>query len=77
MKQLRWIMPTHTDIVFLGWSNCCAHVGRYLYWTMTAGHEVDTKHRKAEELIAMGSQMRILRESDFKQLVALPDEDTS
>lgn len=36
-----------------------------------AGHQKSAKHRKAEELIADGRPIRILRESDFQQLVAL------
>ena len=38
-----------------------------------AGHEKSSKHRKAEKLIAEGYQIRILRESDFKELVALAE----
>jgi DNA polymerase-3 subunit epsilon len=38
-----------------------------------AGHEKSSKHRKAEKLIAKGYQIRILRESDFKELVALAE----
>ena len=38
------------------------------------GHERSAKHRKAEELIGTGVAIRILRESDFKQLVELSDE---
>jgi DNA polymerase III subunit epsilon len=34
-----------------------------------AGHEKSAKHRKAEDLIAMGTPIRILKESDFKELV--------
>jgi DNA polymerase-3 subunit epsilon len=34
-----------------------------------AGHEKSSKHRKAEELIAKGVPIRILKESDFKELV--------
>lgn len=34
-----------------------------------AGHEKSSKHRKAEELAAAGSPVRIIRETDFKQLV--------
>ena len=34
-----------------------------------AGHEKSSKHRKAEELIADGHRIRIIRESDFKSLV--------
>lgn len=36
-----------------------------------AGHEKSSKHRKAEELILKGHDIRILSESDFKQLVKL------
>lgn len=36
-----------------------------------AGHEKSAKHRKAEKLIAEGQSIRILRESDFVELVAL------
>lgn len=36
-----------------------------------AGHEKSSKHRKAEELIQKGQELRILRESDFKELVNL------
>lgn len=36
-----------------------------------AGHEKSTKHRKAEELIRAGRAIRILRESDFMQLVEI------
>jgi DNA polymerase-3 subunit epsilon len=34
-----------------------------------AGHEKSAKHRKAEELIAKGQRIRILRESDFVRLI--------
>ena len=34
-----------------------------------AGHEKSSKYRKAEELIRKGQLIRILRESDFKELV--------
>ncbi len=37
--------------------------------TRLAGHNKSTKHRKAEQLMASGSEIRILRESDFKQIV--------
>lgn len=33
-----------------------------------AGHEKSSKHRKAEELIKKGQRIRILGESDFKQI---------
>lgn len=36
-----------------------------------AGHELSSKHRRAEELTAAGQEIRILRESDFGVLVAL------
>ena len=36
-----------------------------------AGHEKSIKHRKAEELIAKGQVIRILKESDFLRLVDL------
>jgi DNA polymerase III subunit epsilon len=39
-----------------------------------AGHEKSSKHRKAEKLIAEGCQIRILRESDFKDLVLLVEQ---
>jgi len=35
-----------------------------------AGHEKSSKHRKAEGLIQNGQKLRILRESDFKELVS-------
>ncbi len=37
--------------------------------TKLEGHNKSSKHRKAEELIAKGQQIRILKESDFKKLV--------
>ena len=33
------------------------------------GHDKSSKHRKAEDLMAKGVEIRILRESDFKQIV--------
>jgi len=36
-----------------------------------AGHKKSSKHRKAEELILKGASIRILRETDFKQMVSL------
>lgn len=36
-----------------------------------AGHEKSSKHRKADELIAKGFPIRIIRESDFHELVAV------
>lgn len=36
-----------------------------------AGYEKSAKHRKAEELILKGYPIRVIRESDFKELVAL------
>ena len=37
--------------------------------TKLAGHEKSSKHRKAEQLVAEGHKIRIVRESDFKTLV--------
>lgn len=34
-----------------------------------AGHEKSSKHRKAEELIAQGQPLRIIRETDFLELI--------
>ncbi len=39
-----------------------------------AGHEKSSKHRKAEELIEKGISIRILKESDFKELARLADD---
>jgi len=39
-----------------------------------AGHERSSKHRKAEKLIENGIPIRILKESDFKELARLSDE---
>jgi len=39
--------------------------------TKLAGHEKSSKHRKAEQLIAEGQSIRIMRESDFKSLVKI------
>ena len=36
-----------------------------------AGHDKSTKQRKAEQLIKDGQQLRIIRETDFKAMVAL------
>jgi DNA polymerase-3 subunit epsilon len=36
-----------------------------------AGHAKSAKHRKAEDLIRKGQPIRILRESDFRELVEL------
>ncbi len=36
-----------------------------------AGHEKSSKHRKAEELILKGQTLRLLTESDFRQLIAI------
>lgn len=38
-----------------------------------AGHEKSTKHRKTEELIKNGQPIRIIRETDFCELVKLAD----
>lgn len=42
--------------------------------TRLAGHEKSLKHRKVEQLISKGAQIRIIRESDFKELAKLTDE---
>ena len=39
-----------------------------------AGHKKSSKHRKAEELIEKGIQVRILKESDFKELARFSNE---
>ena len=39
--------------------------------TKLAGHEKSSKHRKAEELIAKGQNIKIIGESDFKTLVGI------
>lgn len=39
--------------------------------TRLAGHQKSSKHRKAEELISNGSPIRILRETDFRELIAI------
>ena len=39
-----------------------------------AGHEKSSKHRKAEDLIEKGVPIRILKESDFKELSRLSNE---
>lgn len=36
-----------------------------------AGHQKSSKHRKAEELIAKGIPIRVVRETDFRELVLL------
>lgn len=36
-----------------------------------AGHEKSSKHRKAEDLISKGQTIRILRETDFRELTQL------
>jgi DNA polymerase-3 subunit epsilon len=41
--------------------------------TRLSGHEKSSKHRKAENLIEKGHAIRILRESDFLQLVELEE----
>ena len=37
--------------------------------TKLAGHEKSSKHRKAEQLVAEGHRLRIIRETDFKALL--------
>lgn len=39
-----------------------------------AGHEKSSKHRKAEQLISKGTPIRILRETDFKEMVSSSHE---
>lgn len=41
--------------------------------TKPAGHSKSSKHRKAEELILKGQEIRILRQSDFVELASLAD----
>lgn len=36
-----------------------------------AGHDKSSKHRKAEAMMANGHPMRIVRETDFRELVAM------
>jgi DNA polymerase III subunit epsilon len=38
-----------------------------------AGHEKSSKQRKAEQLISKGHQIRLLRESDFRSLIAIAE----
>ena len=38
-----------------------------------AGHKKSSKHRKAENLISSGQSIRIIRETDFKELVDLAE----
>jgi DNA polymerase-3 subunit epsilon len=40
------------------------------------GQQKSSKHRKAEELINKGMSIRILKESDFKELVRMYNEIT-
>lgn len=42
--------------------------------TKLAGHEKSSKHRKAEEFIAKGAPIRIVRESDFRELARLAND---
>jgi len=42
--------------------------------TKLAGKNKSSKHIKAEQLISKGQQIRIIKESDFKELVAQADE---
>ncbi len=39
--------------------------------TKLAGHAKSSKHRKAEQLVAAGQAIHIIRETDFKDMVAL------
>jgi DNA polymerase-3 subunit epsilon len=45
-------------------------VGDQDIWRL-AGHEKSSKHRKAEALIKKGQKIRILQESDFRELIHL------
>lgn len=36
-----------------------------------AGHQKSSKHRKAEELVSKGFPIRVIRETDFRELVAM------
>lgn len=38
-----------------------------------AGHEISSKHQRAETLISQGHSIRILRETDFKELIKIQD----
>ena len=38
-----------------------------------AGRDKSSKHRKAEELIVKGQNIRILRETDFKEVIRLAE----
>jgi len=38
-----------------------------------AGHKKSSKHRKAEQLILNGSSIRIIRETDFKEMVLISE----
>ena len=38
-----------------------------------AGHEKSNKHRKAEALIAKGQPIRIIRETDFKNMIDIAE----
>jgi DNA polymerase III subunit epsilon len=51
----------HTTLLVVGDQDICR----------LAGHEKSTKHRKAEELMAKGQQIRIIGESDFQQLLKM------
>jgi DNA polymerase-3 subunit epsilon len=35
-----------------------------------AGNDKSSKHRKAEDLISKGQEIKILRESDFERIIA-------
>lgn len=51
----------HTTLLVVGDQDICR----------LAGHEKSTKHRKAEELMAKGQQIRIIGESDFQRLLKM------
>jgi DNA polymerase III subunit epsilon len=41
---------------------------------LLAGHEKSSKHRKAEDLIEKGQELRIIRQTDFESMVGLDDQ---
>ena len=51
----------HTTLLVVGDQDICR----------LAGHEKSSKHRKAEELMAKGQQIRIIGESDFQRLLKM------
>jgi len=51
----------HTTLLVVGDQDICR----------LAGHEKSTKHRKAEELMGKGQQIRIIGESDYQRLLKM------